>query len=138
MSDNNVVDFLEIEPYVSEKHSHLVSAWLDVRKLSPNIIENPPTIGMIALVNNRPVAVGFIRLAEGGLGIFDGLCTNPDCGPMLRNNCLNKLVEALIKEAKNWEVATILAWSSDKNTLTRSEKFGFRKIPDSVIYLNLK
>lgn len=127
-----ITEFIE-----AEHKDHLVS-WLEKRNLPKNLAEDLPTIGLIAFKDSLPIAVAFLRQTEGNLGIFDGLCTNPDAPAHMRHFAIDKLTAEIIDIAKDFEFTAIIAWSEDAGTLERSVKHGFRRMPQSLIAIDLR
>lgn len=128
---------MKIVQYDSGLHEKFVRTWLKARNLSEDLCENHPAIGLIAIHNEVPIAVGFLRQVEGGFGMFDGLCTNPKMESLVRNKAIDMLVDELIHVAKSFEMKAIIAWSVDMGTLIRAERHGFKKMNDQLINLNL-
>lgn len=87
-----------------------------------------PKIGAIAEIDGIAIALGFVREAEGKLGVWDGLVTNVLCTPEKRNAALDSLVQFLISQSRNAGIRRIIGWSSDANTLARAERVGFKQI----------
>lgn len=126
----------EIENFNSDHLVHLL-AWLKARDLNSDIAKNIPSIGFTIFESHRPVAIGFLRQAEGGVGICEGLCTNPNIEPSIRNEACDLMVENLINAGKEIKVRTIIAWTRDKNTLERSLRHGFVKNSSTLIVYDL-
>lgn len=113
-----------------------VNEWLVGREL-PAIVMTPK-MGYMTFYRGTPVACAFLREVEGGYGILDGLCTNPDFPGDQRSVAIDMVVEALMRDAASNGVTALIAWSHDKNTLLRSAKHGFVKFPQTMIIANLK
>jgi hypothetical protein len=92
-----------------------------------------PKIGAIVYCDEKPVACGFIREAEGNVGIWDGLITDPSALPGIRNLCLDQLLIYLVRRAKLNGRTRILAWTLDSNTLERAKKIGFKPISAQIL-----
>lgn len=84
-----------------------------------------------------PIAAGFLRTIEADptTVMLDGLITNKNASPSLRDQALNAVVAELIIIAKVRGITNILAFSTDKNTLMRAERFGFVELSHQVISL---
>lgn len=96
-----------------------------------------PKIGYIALLEGQPIAAGFLRRVEGGFAQLDGLTSNPYFGSIIRHEGIEKVVNSLIAEAKSLQLHGIIAFSSDKGVLSRSEGLGFQTVEQTIIALPL-
>lgn len=96
-----------------------------------------PKIGCVALLNNRPVAAGFLRKIEGKMGMIDGLTSNAFLGSIIRHQGLSLVVDYLILEAKELGIEEIIATTSDESVVKRAESIGFQVIPHTIIGLKL-
>lgn len=97
-----------------------------------------PKAGYIALLNNQPIAAGFLRRVEGGFGQIDTLASNTFFGSQVRHAGISAVVDALINDAKTLKMKGIIALSSDKGTLLRAEGLGFHVVNQTVIALPLE
>lgn len=96
-----------------------------------------PKIGYIVLMNNHPIAAGFLRKVEGGIGHLDGLVSNAYFGSMIRHDGIKLVVETLLKEAKTLKLKGIIATTDDEGVLKRAIGLGFHIVPQTVIALKL-
>jgi len=92
-----------------------------------------PKIGYIAMLGDQPIAAGFLRRVEGGYGQLDTFVTNPHFGSKMRDEGLNKVVDALLIEAKDLDLIGIIAITQDSGIIERSKKYGFRIINQVLI-----
>lgn len=115
------------------KDFKLVGDWITKRQITSWDLEDAPHFGLLCMFNNIPVCAGFIRRVEGGFCMIDGVITDPDQPKSLRNDALNVLTEELIGWAKHLKIKGIIINSSDKNTIERSLRFGFKKLPDQFL-----
>lgn len=97
-----------------------------------------PKIGYIALMNNQPIAAGFLRMVEGGYAQMDTLVSSPYFGSLIRHDGINKVVEALIGDAKTLRLEGIIAFTRDEGVLKRALSTGFSEVNQQLIALNLK
>jgi len=113
----------------------LSSLWalLDKRKMDRQSLSPVPRFGAIVTVNDEPVAIGFIRVAEGGVGLWDGLITDPDFAPNVRHEALDELTIYLVRRVKDAGIRKIIAWTEDAHTLERAKKIGFRSNPATLM-----
>lgn len=102
-------------------------------------ISKLPKLGIIIGCKSTPIAAGFLRAIEGDgkTAILDSLITHKDSDSRVRDYILNMLVQKLIELAKDHGITNILAFSTDKNTLLRAQRFGFVELPHQVISLSL-
>lgn len=121
------------------KHSHLVNEWLSKRSVYNELGSDLPAIGFISFDDSEePVAVGFLRQAEGSFVLVDNLITNPSAAPEIRSIAIDMVLVELIEQAKRMNVIKVLAFSVDENTITRAVgKFNCIELPHKVIALDL-
>lgn len=119
------------------RHMEDIISWLSTRQSYIPSTYEIPKIGIVVYERGTPVAAGFLRSCEGNIAVFDGLVTDPNAESSQRNQCLDLLVSQLIKTAKELELKGIIAWSKDEFTLLRSYRHGFKKLPETVIALDL-
>lgn len=129
---------MHIEEYVKDKHQDYLMAWLKARKMPPALAEDVPSIGLILFEGSLPIAIAFVRQAEGDIGYFEGLCTNPNVAAETRNIAVDALVLQIIETAKEFKMRMIRASTADNNTLTRALRHGFRKLPGTMIAIELQ
>lgn len=113
-----------------EKHSHPNAVLLSLEKM--------PKHGIVAYSSTDYIAMGFLRLIEGGYAQIDTLVSNPDCSPELRHRGISLVVDELIKKAKDLGLKSIISYTKDLSTVIRAEAIGFQKAVDySIIILPL-
>lgn len=119
-------------------HNSYVKKWVELRHMDIACAEDLPANGFITFDDaDRPVCAGFLRLMEGNYATLDSLITNPDAAAVIRNEAVDATVECLMWYAKLVELKKIIATSEDNNTLVRSIRHGFVKLPHSLIVCNL-
>ncbi len=96
-----------------------------------------PKIGYMVLMNNHPIAAGFLRRVEGNIAQLDGLTSNAYFGSLIRHEAIKLVVDALIKEAKDLKLEGIIATTKDEGILKRAIGLGFHYVPHTVIALKL-
>lgn len=94
-----------------------------------------PKIGYLALLNKQPIAGGFLRRVEGGYAQLDTLVSNPYYGSLIRHEGIDKVVKALIEDAKDLKLHGIIAFSNDIGVLNRAETMGFTQLNHTLIVL---
>lgn len=100
-------------------------------------LKDLPANGHIVHIDDIPVAMGFIRLVEGGYGQFDSFITNSRIPNEFRDKALHLLTSKLIELSKQLKLKSIVSYSLDKNTLLRAYMHGFVHIEHTVIVLDL-
>lgn len=131
------LDKLRIDPYAPFHYTY-VSQWLSARNLAIPPKDEMPEIGVVCYNGAVAVSLGSLRRIEGGFAYLDGLVTNPECLPEVRDKANDMVVSALISKAKDLKIKTIIAYSQDKNTLVRSNKHGFVQLPHVLIAKSLR
>lgn len=96
-----------------------------------------PKIGYISLLNNHPIAAGFLRRVEGGYAQLDTLVSNPYFGSKIRHIGIKKVVASLIDDAKTLKLQGIIAFTADQGVLKRAADLGFHTIDQRLIALKL-
>lgn len=98
-----------------------------------------PKIGYMALMNGHPIAAGFLRRVEGGYAQLDTLVTAKHFGSQVRHAGIEKVVDALIDDAKVLKLQGIIAFTSDNSIVKRAEDRGFSVLSDQkLIAISLK
>lgn len=97
-----------------------------------------PKIGYIALLNKQPIAAGFLRRVEPSYAQIDTLVSNAYFGSILRHEGIDKVVHALIDDAKVLKLDGILATTSDDGVLKRAKSLGFIELNQKLIVLPIK
>ncbi len=98
-----------------------------------------PKIGYIAIMNNQPIAAGFLRKVEGNIvAQLDGLTSNPYFGSQVRHEGISKVVDRLIDDAKDMKLKGIIAFTNDNGVLARAKSIGFNTISSTLIALSFR
>lgn len=97
-----------------------------------------PKIGYAIFKNETiQVASGFLRKVEGGYAQIDSVCTNPACSSEDRHEALELLVKTLLHKAKMSKINNVLFLTVDESTIVRSQNHGFKKLPQTVMAVDL-
>ena len=115
-----------IVTYDSNKHQSLLINLLDLRTLPYSVLDNLPVLGLIALEDNKPIALGFLRRVEGNYGMLDSYITNPLESKELRHEALDGITSKLIILAKDLKIEQLFNFTADKGILSRAERHGFK------------
>lgn len=76
------------------------------------------------------VAFGFLRVCEGGYGIFDSMITNPYASSHTRHTALQKVYNRILSTPG---FHTILGFTTDKGALERALSNGFKLLPQATL-----
>lgn len=107
----------------------------DIKQISMKTL---PKIGYIALLNNQPIAAGFLRKVEGNIvAQLDCLTSNPFFGSQLRHQGITQVVDRLITDAKDLKLQGIIAFTHDNGVLARAQSIGFKVVNSTIISLKL-
>lgn len=96
-------------------------------------LKEMPKVGYVTYNGEQPVAFAFLRKVEGGFGQIDGLTSNPECSAEDRHQGIDLAVSALLDKAKKLNIFQLMFTSEDAGTIMRSEKYGFKKSPLTVL-----
>lgn len=118
-------------------HLEHIYGWLKARNAFVPEPSDMPEHGFVAYDEGQPVAAGFLRRVEGNYALVDSLVTNPDAPGVVRNQAIDMVVKHLLFKAKRLGLKHLIAFSVDTNTLMRSERHGFVRIPHAVIIADL-
>ena len=88
-------------------------------------LKSLPRIGYIAMLEDQPIAAGFLRKIEGNKGILDLLISNPYFGDIIQQKGMSKVLEQLILDTKQLELNSIFALPMDTMTSNRLKALGF-------------
>ena len=99
-----------------------------------------PKIGYIAMLENNPIATGFLRRTEGDLlAHIEGVASNPFFGSIIRHKGLDMVLKQLIDEANHLDIKGVLAFTVDYTVLNRAKDLGFNCLEDTkLLSLRLK
>lgn len=89
------------------------------------------------MLNDQPIAAGFLRRVEGGYAQMDTLVSNMHFGSIVRHEGITKVVNNLIEDAKVLKLEGVIAFTSDSGILKRAKELGFYALDQSLIALPL-
>lgn len=128
---------MEICQFEMQRHYETLLYWLARHKAYLPGHDEMPAIGYMAYDGQQAIACGFLRKVEGGMGQLDGLCTNPEALPSKRHDAIDLVVNRILDEAKALGMRNLLAMSTDKSVLMRSQRHGFKSCPHTLIVVDL-
>lgn len=114
-----------------------LNQWLYARDRAGVSEGDIPKIGYIVLKDSIPVCAAFLRECEGGVGMLEGLVSNPDLPLFTRHLGVECVIDRLLQEAKSRHIRRLVSFSVDDSTVKRVSKRGFQKQPHVVMTLAL-
>ncbi len=137
----NLLDSIEVLPF-KNSHFELLLEMLEAQKfegIADVTLRTLPKIGYIALLDNQPIAAGFLRRVEGNIvAQIDGLTSNPYFGSIIRHHGIAKVLESLINDAKELKLKGIIAFTSDGTVVKRAIDMGFNIIDHKIMVRSIK
>ncbi len=125
---------MEVVPYThKEEELELVNSWLLARGQTPIDPKTIPKIGFFAICEGEKIACSFLRRVEGKYAMFDGLTTNPKTNGFLTHAALGLLNREICLRAKSLGILAIIGHTTDKSTLERSKRWGYRQLPGVLV-----
>ena len=97
-----------------------------------------PKIGYITMLNDQPIAAGFLRRMEGPYAQLENLISNPYFGSQVRHNGITLVVQALLDEAKSLKLKGVWAFTTDESIIRRSKTVGFVETPQILLINSLQ
>lgn len=135
--DDFLSPLIHVRQFESRVDLKYINQWLSKRGMEVCEKKDLPKIGFTASYDGHLIAAGFVRQCEGRVGWFDSLVCDPSCEFKIRNQCIDAVVKKVLEVCRKKKLKKILAFSINKRTLVRSEKYGFVKQPHCIISLQL-
>jgi hypothetical protein len=129
---------MRLVPFETNVDLGMLHGWLDAHgeRLPP--ASEFPQVGYIAFDERGAIAVGFLRMVEGGYGQMDGFTTNPERLSAHRHQALEMIVNKLTEDAKASNLSALLVLTKDPTTIKRAEtRHGYVKLPLTLLAVNL-
>lgn len=135
----NLSDNISIYPFKYKYLEHLIDMLKSQQYLgiSDITMRTLPKTGYIVMLNDQPIAAGFLRRVEPCYAQLDTLVSNAYLGSVVRHHGIQMVVDALLADAKRLKLEGIISFTSDQGILTRAESMGFHKVPQTIIALSL-
>lgn len=124
-----------IEKYEKKRHIKVIGRFLHERSIDQDFLSLLPEHGYIAYLDDHPIACGFLRKCEGGIGIVDSFCSNPKMPGQLRHQALDLIINKLVRDCKELNIKGLIAFSSDSSIIQRSLRHNFMKLDQQVMTL---
>jgi hypothetical protein len=101
---------LEIRSY-DDKDFNQLNDWL-VGHGHDEIFRNElPALGYVACRNGQPVAMAFLRLAEGNVAMAESMVSNPQASTLLAADAVHMVIEKISQVAKDLNIKQLIAWT---------------------------
>lgn len=131
---------IKVTHYQNDYFDHLVALHESqdsdfAQMLEPSML---PDIGYVAYEGSIVVAMGFLRIVEGGYGQIDTLVTNGDLSPTLRHNGVSEVVNYLIAKARIMKLKGLICLTNDEGILSRANSLGFHNTNQTAIALSFQ
>jgi hypothetical protein len=125
---------MTIKPFKLE-YFPLLQKWLDEHGHIDIALDELPALGYAVCTDTGvPLAMGFLRLAEGNMAIIDSLVSKPNCKPSEVSEAIDTLFEKLIQVATDLKIKYLVG-ATVKNSLVRrtTKKHGFVLSPFKLL-----
>lgn len=117
---------------VTSKDFPVIVHWYRQRQLTP---PDPRALSDVGFIADGRVA-GWLYLTNSNIALIDGVVSDPKSTPSLRRESLNKLIGCLIDFAVHLGYTQILGVTKHPGIESLGKKYGFKRLPHSVIYLD--
>lgn len=117
--------------YLEALHSMLESQ--NYNGISDITMKTLPKTGYIVMLDDQPIAAGFLRRVEPCYAQLDTLVSNGYFGSQIRHQGIETVVNALLEDAKRLKLEGIIAHTSDKGILSRADSLGFHVVTQTII-----
>lgn len=116
----------------NKKDDSIVDKWCEAYGLPPQSLDKP-NLGFMAFCDGLPLVAGFLRTAEGALGIIEGLIASPEATGKLRSDAINAVIDEILGTASLHAMKRIMATTNNPAVIERAKLYGFRKSDQIVI-----
>lgn len=113
----------------------LLQKWLDQHGHSDISLDELPALGYAVCTDTGvPLAMGFLRLAEGNMAIIDSIASNPTLKPREVSEAIDTLFEKLLQVATDLKIKYVVG-ATVRNSLVRrtTKKHGFVLSPFKLL-----
>lgn len=113
----------------------LLQDWLTRHGHIDIALDELPALGYAVCSDTGiPLAMGFLRLAEGNMAIIDSLVSKPNCKPSEVSEAIDTLFEKLLQVATDLKIKYVVG-ATVKNSLVRrtTKKHGFILSPFKLL-----
>jgi hypothetical protein len=97
-----------------------------------------PQLGYIAYDSATPIAIGFLRMLEGGYAMIDTLVSNGDLSSDIRHEGMTALIDQLTGKARKLGLKGLISLTADYGVIKRAEAIGFQVINQTAIGLSFR
>lgn len=128
--------------YFKKSDNETLNYLFGQRGLSLENKDSLPEIGFVSEYEYSPTykecsGMIFLRRCEGGLGIVEGLVTNPHLPSAIRHLAFKTLVNRAVEEAKSLKITRMLAYSVIPSVIERSCELGFEEKPHTLLLMEV-
>jgi hypothetical protein len=105
----------------------ILQKWLDRHGHIEIVLDELPALGYAVCSDTGiPLAMGFLRLAEGNMAIIDSVVSNPDRKPREVSEAIDTLFDKLVQVSTDLRIKYLVG-ATVKNSLVRrtTKKHGF-------------
>ena len=123
------------------KHLRLLHDMLESQKyigICDITMKTLPKIGYITMLNEQPVAAGFLRRVEPCFAQIDTLVSSAYFGSKIRHEGITLVVNNLLLDGRSLKLKGVLAFTSDNGILNRAKELGFHEVNQTIIAKELK
>ena len=110
----------------------LLNEWLITQNHSACRDDELPDHGIVCLIDDKPVAAGFLRACE-GIAFLDSFVTNPASTSSDRDTALNQITDSLILTAKCKGFKKVVCITSSLDIAKRAQQQGFVISPSIIM-----
>jgi len=117
---------MKLKPFSIELFP-ILQKWLERHGHMDASLDELPALGYVVCTDTGvPLAMGFLRLAEGNMAIIDSIASNPDKKPREISDAIDMLFEKLLQVASDLRIKYVVG-ATVKNSLVRrtTKKHGF-------------
>ena len=122
-------------------HHHTARKILKIRHMNESLANDLPEITFIVFDTEaeiEPIAMGALRFVEGGYGMLDGFITDPTYSSDERNEALDLILKALMREAMKLKMKKVFAYTAEESLILRAYHEGFGYNPSKLIVWEAK
>lgn len=124
---------MNIERFNKVKHRDSAHILLAHREMSEAWTAVLPRFGFIVHEETKPIAMGFIRLLEGKMGVLDSYITSREFPLEIRTLALDLISDELVNFSKTiLKLNGLIAFSDHPNIIERAIRYGFTRMDKNV------
>lgn len=122
-----------VERFNKKTHEDSANTLLMSRDMTESWTAVLPRFGFIVHEDATPIAMGFIRLLEGKMGVLDSYITNHNISSHKRHDALRLISTALVDFSKTTlKLNGLIAFSDHPNIIELANEYKFTTHPKNV------